>query len=132
MTPNASRRTPDAGGFTLIELMVVLAVIALLVAIVAPNHVGRVARAEEAVLRQDLIALRDALDKHYSDVGRYPNALEELVAKRYLRAIPVDPITRSKSTWIVVPPADPEKGAVYDVKSGAPGNDAGGTPYAHW
>src|SRR5690242_18622807 len=108
-------------GFTLVELMVVLAVIALLVTIVAPRAIGGVTRAEEAVLRQDLALMREALDKHYSDSGRYPAALQELVSKRYLRAIPPDPITRSSATWVAVAPADPEQGAVFDVKSGAPG-----------
>src|SRR5687768_1734502 len=84
---------PRSRGFTLVELMVVLAVIALLVSIVAPRAIGGVTRAEEAVLRQDLALMRDALDKHYSDAGRYPGALQELVTKRYLRNIPADPIT---------------------------------------
>jgi general secretion pathway protein G len=119
-------------GFTLVELMVVLAVLALLVSIVAPKTIGGVARAEEAVLKQDLALMRDALDKHYSDSGRYPAALHELVGKRYLRSIPVDPLTRSNATWMPVAPADPEKGAVYDVRSGAPGVGSNGTPYAQW
>ena len=127
-----SRKEIREGGFTLVELMVVLAVIALLVSIVAPRAIGGGARAEEAVLRQDLAIMRDALDKHYSDAGRYPGALQELVAKRYLRSIPNDPITRSNATWIVVAPADPEKGAVHDVHSGAPGVGTNGVPYAQW
>ena len=124
--------THDSRGFTLVELMVVLAVLALLVSIVAPKAIGGVARAEEAVLKQDLALMRDALDKHYSDSGRYPAALHELVGKRYLRSIPVDPLTKSNATWVPVPPADPEKGAVYDVRSGAPGVGSNGTPYAQW
>lgn len=124
--------THESRGFTLVELMVVLAVIALLVSIVAPRAIGGVARAEEAVLKQDLAIMRDALDKHYSDAGRYPGALRELVDKRYLRSVPSDPITRSNATWIVVAPADPEKGAVHDVRSGAPGVGTNGVPYAQW
>ena len=120
------------GGFTLIELLVVLAVIALLVSIVAPRAIGGVARAEEAVLKQDLAVMRDALDKHYSDAGRYPANLQDLVAKRYLRSIPVDPLTKSSATWMVVAPADPEKGAVYDVRSGAQGVGSNGQPYGQW
>jgi general secretion pathway protein G len=119
-------------GFTLVELMVVLAIIALLVSIVVPNYVGRVSKAEETVLRQDLVVMRDALDKHYADAGRYPNSLDELVKRRYLRGIPRDPITGSTSTWISVAPDDPEQGAVYDVRSGAQGNGSNGTPYAQW
>ncbi|HUF81582.1 MAG TPA: prepilin-type N-terminal cleavage/methylation domain-containing protein [Burkholderiales bacterium] len=123
---------PRFFGFTLVELMVVLAIIALLVSIVAPRYIGRVAKAEEAVLKQDLVLMRDALDKHYADAGRYPDALDELVKKRYLRRIPDDPITRSSGTWIVVAPDDPEKGGVYDVRSGAPGSGSNGAPYAEW
>jgi general secretion pathway protein G len=108
-------------GFTLVELMVVLSIIALLLSIVVPDYVGRVKRAEEAVLKEDLTVMRDALDKHYADAGAYPKTLEELVAKRYLRAIPKDPVTQSNGTWIAVPPADPQKGGVYDVRSGAKG-----------
>jgi general secretion pathway protein G len=112
--------------------MVVLAVIALLISIVAPHYTGRVARAEEAVLRQDLALMRDALDKYYADAGQYPGALEELVAKRYLRGIPSDPITRSSTTWLVVAPTDAQKGAVYDVRSGAKGTGSDGKPYEQW
>lgn len=108
-------------GFTLIELMVVLAIVALLVSIVAPHYAGRVERAEETVLRENLALMRDALDQHYADAGRYPERLEDLVAKRYLRALPVDPITRRADSWVAVPPEDPDKGGVFDVHSGAPG-----------
>ena len=121
-----------AAGFTLIELMVVLAIIALLVSLVAPRYVGGVAKAEEAVLKQDLARMREALDRHYADAGRYPDRIEDLVAKRYLRRIPEDPVTGSSATWIAVPPADPEKGGVYDVRSGAPGAGSDGKPYAQW
>jgi general secretion pathway protein G len=127
------RKTLKSGtGFTLVELMVVLAVIALLISIVAPHYVGRVARAEEAVLRENLALMRDALDRHYADAGRYPGALEELVKKRYLRSIPNDPLTQSNTTWVVVGPDDPKKGAVFDVRSGAKGTGANGKSYEQW
>ena len=125
-------RWRGAAGFTLVELMVVLAIIALLLSIVAPHYTGRLARAEETVLRENLALMREALDRHYADAGRYPERLEDLVAKRYLRALPVDPVTQRADTWVVVPPADPEKGGVYDVRSGAAGNGPGGKPYAEW
>ncbi len=118
------RRSGDVkriGGFTMVELMVVLTVIALLLSVVVPDYVGRVKRAEEAVLKENLVVMRDALDKHYADAGKYPRSLDELVAKRYLRAIPADPFTRSPGTWIAVPPNDPKKGGVYDVRSAAKG-----------
>ena len=91
-------------GFTLVELMVVLAVIALLLSVVVPDYMGRMRRAEEAVLQENLLLMRDALDKHYADAGKYPGSLEELVAKRYLRSIPKDPFTQSAGTWVAVPP----------------------------
>ena len=119
-------------GFTLIELLVALAVIALLLSIVTPRYFGSVSKTEENVLKENLHLMRDALDKFYSDSGRYPDALDELVAKRYLRGIPDDPITQSSSTWVVLPPADAKLGAVYDVKSGAKGTGRDGKPYDQW
>ena len=113
--------TKHQPGFTLVELMVVLAAIALLLAVVVPDYVGRTKRAEEAVLQENLALMRDALDKHYADAGRYPDTLEELVAKRYLRAIPKDPFTQTNASWVAVPPADPKKGRVFDVQSSAKG-----------
>ena len=108
-------------GFTLVELMVVLTVIALLLSVVVPDYVGRMKRAEEAVLQENLTVMRDALDKHYADAGSYPGSLDDLVSKRYLRAIPKDPFTQSASSWVPVPPADPKKGGVFDVHSAAKG-----------
>jgi general secretion pathway protein G len=108
-------------GFTLVELMVVLAVIALLLSVVVPDYVGRMRRAEETVLKENLALMRDSLDKHYADTGRYPISLDDLVAKHYLRAIPKDPFTQSEATWVPVPPQDARKGNVWDVKSGAKG-----------
>lgn len=119
-------------GFTLIELLVALAIVALLMSIVVPRYFGSLARAEEATLQENLYLLRDALDKHFADAGRYPATLEELVTKRYLRKIPADPITRSPGTWVVVAPPDPQQGGVYDIKSGATGAGRDGRPYAQW
>lgn len=119
-------------GFTLVELMVVLAIMALLISIVAPHYVGRISRAEEAVLRENLTLMREALDKHYADAGRYPESLDALVEKRYLRRIPEDPITQSNKSWVVIAPEDPKKGGVYDVRSGAKGNGSSGKAYAEW
>ena len=108
-------------GFTMVELMVVLTVIALLLSVVVPDYLGRMKHAEEAVLKENLVVMRDALDKHYADAGKYPASLEDLVSKRYLRAIPPDPFTHSPATWVPVPPEDPKKGGIYDVRSPAKG-----------
>jgi len=114
-------RAKKSRGFTLVELMVVLTIIALLLSIVVPDYIGRARRAEEAVLQENLAVMRDALDKHYADAGRYPTSLDELVSKRYLRSIPKDPFTHSASTWVPVAPGDVSRGAVFDVRSGAKG-----------
>lgn len=119
-------------GFTLIELLVALAIIALLLSIVVPRYMGSLGRAEESVLKENLHSLRDAIDKYFADTGHYPAALDDLVTKKYLRSIPSDPITQSTTTWLVVAPADPQLGAVYDVKSGAKGSGRDGKPYEQW
>ncbi len=119
-------------GFTLIELLVAMTIIGLLLSIVGPRYFHSVTKAEESVLKEDLALMREALDKFHADRGSYPAAMDELVAKKYLRKIPVDPVTRSDATWIIIPPAPTEKGAVFDVKSGAPGNSIDGSSYADW
>jgi general secretion pathway protein G len=119
-------------GFTLVELLVVMTIIALLLTLAVPRYFGSVDRAKEAVLRENLTTLRDSLDKFYGDTGRYPNDLSELVSNKYLRNIPADPITDSVTTWVVIPPATAEKGGVFDVKSGAKGSARDGSPYSDW
>ena len=118
--------------FTLIELLVVMALISLLLSIAVPKYFGHVDKARESVLRQDLAHMRDAIDKHYSDFDRYPDTLAELVAKKYLRKIPVDPYTERADTWLVLPPDKLENGKLFDVRSGAPGKARDGTDYASW
>ncbi len=122
----------QAKGFTLVELLVVLAIIALLVSIAAPRYFKSVEKSKEAVLKQDLSTMRDALDKYYGDTGKYPESLDDLVSKKYLRKLPDDPVTGSAATWVIVPPEDSEKGGVFDVHSGAPGNARDGAPYSSW
>ena len=116
-------------GFTLIELLVVLVIIGGLVAIAAPRYLHRVDLAKETVLASDLATMRDAVDKFFGDTGRYPASLDELVAQRYLRRIPPDPITERADTWVVVAPPTSDQGAVYDVKSGALGTASDGRPF---
>ena len=123
----ASRR-----GFTLIELMVVLAIIATLLSIAVPRYFSSLEKSRETVLRADLTQLRDSIDKYYGDLGKYPDTLDDLVAKHYLRAIPEDPVTHSDKTWVTVAPDDGATGAVFDVKSGAQGTGLDGTSYSDW
>lgn len=116
-------------GFTLIEMLVVMVVIALLLTIATPRYIHSLDRARETVLRENLVLMRDALDKFYADHGRYPNALPELVEGRYLRSLPVDPITESSETWQVLPPERADVGGVFDVRSGAEGVARSGIPF---
>lgn len=119
-------------GFTLIELLVVMALIGLLLSISVPRYFGNVDKAREAVLRQDLALLRDAIDKYFGDTGRYPESLDELVGKKYLRKIPNDPITSRADTWVIIAPEAGRAGKVFDVVSGSHQRARDGTEYARW
>jgi len=120
-------------GFTLIELIVVMAIVALLVSIAAPRYFRSIERARENTLRTSLNVMRDAIDQFESDKGRYPDSLDELVEARYLRAVPVDPMTDSTATWVVITPVDPTaKGRVYDIRSGMAGRGSDGRLLADW
>ena len=125
-------RTSGLCGFTLIELLVVMAIIATLLTLAVPRYARSLQRSREAVLKQDLTTLRESIDKFYGDTGKYPPTLAVLVEKRYLRAIPVDPIAKSADTWVVVNAEDPEDGGVKDVRSGADGAGENGVPFAAW
>ena len=138
-TPARRGRVAGAGsaaGWTLIELVVVVSLMSTLVAIAMVGYGTAVTRTREAVLKEDLFRMRDAIDQYYADRTEYPPALENLVSEGYLRAIPEDPFTRSTSTWQVVlaefDPADPLAQGVFDVHSGASGAGLDGTPYAEW
>jgi general secretion pathway protein G len=119
-------------GFTLIELLVVMAIIATLLTLALPRYFGSVDKSKEVTLVQSLATMRDAIDKFYADNGRYPEQIADLVEKRYLRAVPVDPITESKDTWVVIaPPSNAQlKGNVYDIKSGAQGKTREGVDFS--
>jgi general secretion pathway protein G len=119
-------------GFTLIELLVVLAIIATLLTIALPRYFSSVEKSKEVVLKENLYVTRDAIGKYYADKGKYPESLDALAGDKYLRKMPVDPITESAATWVIVPPEDSKKGAVYDVKSGAQGKATDGTLYSEW
>lgn len=109
-----------------------MAIIAVLLTLAVPRYFHSVDKSKEAVLQQSLATIRDAIDKYYGDKGKYPDTIEDLVTQKYLRAPPVDPITESSTTWVTIPPEDPEKGNVYDIKSGAEGKSRDGTPYSEW
>jgi general secretion pathway protein G len=139
----APYRSPVTGhwsrrrGFTLIELMIVLALIATLLTIALPRYFGSLERSKEAALKQTLATTRDAIDKFFADNGKYPESLPELVDKRYLRTLPLDPITESATTWTIVPAPESVakaevRGEVYDVRSGAEGIASDGRPYAEF
>ncbi len=119
-------------GFTLIELLVVMAIIAILLTIAVPRYFHSLERSKESVLHQNLALTRQALDKFFSDNGKYPDNLDELVGKKYLRSLPYDPITESSTTWLIIAPDTTDKGAVYDIKSGATGSALDGTEYKDW
>lgn len=119
-------------GFTLIELMVVMTIIALLLSLAVPRYFHSLDKAREATLRQDLDTMRDAIDKFHGDNGHYPNSIEELVSRKYLRTIPPDPITGNTSTWVVVSSNAESDAGVYDVRSGAQGTAADGSRYGDW
>ena len=113
-------------GFTLIELMVVMAIVATLLTIATPRYFAHLDRAKETALRETLAVTRDAIDKFLADNDRYPATLDELVDKRYLRSLPTDPITERNDTWSVLPPptqpqgdATVSAGGVWDLRSGA-------------
>ena len=126
-----------AAGFTLIELLVVMSLIVVLATISMVMYANSVQRGREAVLKENLFRMRDAIDQYYADKGKYPEALEDLVSAGYLRRVPVDPITDSTETWQPVP-AEPDPNdltaepGVYDVKSGSEGTALDGTKYADW
>lgn len=121
-------------GFTLIELIVVMAIVGLLVALVAPRYVGSVDAARETALRASLSAMRVAIDRYAADRGSYPATLAELVERRYLLRLPEDPFTGRTDSWVAVPPPPDSAipGALQDVRSGAAGRARNGELYADW
>jgi len=132
-----SRTRQLNAGFTMIELLVVLALIVILASMGMAQYRSSVVHAKESVLKDDLFKMRDAIDQYYADKNQWPNALDALVSEGYLRKLPEDPFTKSATTWQTVP-AEPDPNnpsaevGVYDVKSGSEATALDGTKYADW
>ena len=132
-----SRRFAGSAGFTLMEIMIVMTLIVVLAGVGLSFYGNSVTRSKEAVLKEDLFRMRDAIDQYYADKNKYPPSLGDLVSDKYLRAIPVDPFTASAETWQTTM-SELEAGnvatepGIYDVKSGSEATSLDGTPYANW
>ena len=130
MAPRSPR--PARAGFTLIELLVVLGIVALLLTLAVPRYFPSVDSAKETILAENLRNTRAVIDAYYADTGRYPDSLDQLVEKKYLPALPFDPVADSDHAWTIVPPEDATKGSVYDIHSGAQGQGRNGKSYSEW
>ena len=140
MNPRSSawmRLAASSAGFTLMEIMIVMALIVTLASVGLSVYGNSVTRAKEATLKEDLFRMREAIDQYYADKNKYPTSLDALVSEKYLRAVPVDPFTQSVETWQTTM-SELEAGnvtsepGVYDVKSGSDRSGLDGTPYANW
>jgi general secretion pathway protein G len=131
------RRFSSEGGWTLIELMIVISIVMILAAMALTQYRNSILYAKEAALNSDLFLMRDAIDQYYADKGKYPETLQTLVSESYLRAIPRDPFTSSSDSWTTTT-ADPQPGqlssqmGIYDVKSGSDGTGTDGRRYSEW
>ena len=130
-------RAPQASGFTLMEMMIVMALIVILAGIGMTVYGTSVQRSKEAVLKEDLFRMRDAIDQYYADKNKYPGSLEDLVSEKYMRAVPQDPFTQSTETWQTTM-SDPDPGnpsqqsGISNVKSGSEQTGLDGSRYADW
>lgn len=132
-----SPRVSAESGWTMIELLVVMALIVVLSSIALAQYRNSIQSTKEAVLKADLFHMRESIDQYYADKGSYPASLQALVSEGYLRRVPEDPITKSSDTWVTTqaeldPGATTSSPGIYDVKSGADGVALDGTRYADW
>lgn len=119
-------------GFTFIELLVVMSIIATLLTLALPNYFNSINKAEEATLRQNLFVIREAIDLHYGDTGSYPASISELVSRQYLKKPPIDPITKSTDEWVVISPENNNETGVYDIHSSSDKRARNGQYYNEW
>ncbi len=123
-------------GFTLVEMLIVTMLVVIMAGLATIGYGTAVTRSREAVLKEDLFRMRDAIDQYFADRTEYPASLDMLVTEQYLRTIPDDPFTNSSTTWQTVmadyDPANPLSQGIYDVRSGAEGLAIDGSPYAEW
>jgi general secretion pathway protein G len=131
IAPRFSRRRFSAylHAFTLIEMLIVMSIVALLLTLAVPRYFSSLDKTKDTVLQENLRVIRISLDKYYADKGRYPETLDELVEKKYLRTVPVDPITESNQNWILIPVPESDQRGIIDVKSGAVGANRDGKLY---
>ncbi len=137
ITRSSNYSIPQDSGFTLIELLVVLSLIVILASVGLAQYRNSIVHAKEAILKEDIFRMNDAIDQYYADKGQYPGSIDALVSDGYLRTIPKDPITDSNTTWQTVPsepdPNNPTAQAgIYAVKSGSDGTALDGTKYSDW
>ncbi len=131
------RRSPRQAGFTLVELMVVMLIIAILMAVAVPSYISAIKSAREAALRQDLHTMRDAIEQYTEDKQAAPQALDDLVQAGYLRSLPIDPMTHTSDTWVPITSdslssIDQSDPGISDVHSGSDQIGSDGTAYSEW